>query len=119
MAQERGIGVIAATAFNSGILVTGADVANPVCHYRPATPEEVQRTKEISRVCDQFGVPLAAAALQFALRHPVVSSLVTGFGSAQEVRECTAWMAHEISPRFWEQLGEQGLIHPSMVTNRE
>lgn len=115
--KERGVGVIAATAFNggNGILVTGPDVQEPLCNYRPATVDEIARTRAIKQVCDAYQVPLAAAALQFSLRHPVVSSLVTGFGSPKELEECRAWFDCEIDEGLWADLHRQGLLHEEML----
>ena len=110
--QERGIGVIAATAFNSGILVTGTGAGHPTCNYRPASELEIETVAAIEQVCEQYGVPLAAAALQFSAMHPVVASVVTGFGTPAEVEDGWRWM-HEtaIPPEFWRALQQQGLIH--------
>lgn len=42
-AADRGMGVICATPFNAGILVTGP-VEGAICNYRPATPDELARS---------------------------------------------------------------------------
>ena len=107
------MGIIAATAFNAGILVRGPDPADGstvICNYRPATQEELERARGIERVCQAHGVPLPAAALQFSVAHPVVASLITGFGSPTEVDQCMEWMAHPIPTGLWAELKEAGLI---------
>lgn len=114
-AHQRGIGIIAATAFNAGLLVTGHQVPNPICNYRAANKDELSRTSKIEQVCLQHQVPLPAAALQFARRHPAVASLVTGFGSPLEVQQCAKWMAHHVPEEMWHQLAADGLIHPQMA----
>jgi D-threo-aldose 1-dehydrogenase len=73
----------------------------------------------INKVCSQHNVPLPAAALQFALRHPAVASLVTGFGSPAEVEQCVKWWEHPVPEQLWQQLGEEKLIHPQMAAPAE
>jgi D-threo-aldose 1-dehydrogenase len=74
----------------------------------------------------RHGVPLPAAALQFALGHPAVASVVAGFSSPQEVRASAAAVLDPIPPEFWDELKNEGLIRtdapvgwkpPGRVTN--
>ncbi|HEX5500611.1 MAG TPA: hypothetical protein VFX03_15350, partial [Thermomicrobiales bacterium] len=55
-------------------------------------------------------VPLTAAALQFALGHPVVASVATGMVSPREVETNLRHMAHAISDDFWLELKQEGLL---------
>ena len=110
--KERGMGVIAATAFNSGILVTGTASSQVTCNYRAASQLEIDTVKSIEAICDKHEVPLPAAALQFSAKHPVVASVVTGFGAPAEVEQCWKWMYEtKIPAEFWADLQAQGLIH--------
>src|SRR5206468_2427688 len=68
---ERGVPVLAAGAFNSGVLAGGSTF-----DYRPAPPEVLARRQALAGLCERHDVPLAAAALQFPLRHPAVVLLV-------------------------------------------
>eukprot|EP00039_Didymoeca_costata_P030745 m.31149 g.31149 ORF g.31149 m.31149 type:complete len:418 (+) comp8286_c0_seq1:61-1314(+) len=108
-AQERGMGVIAATTFNSGILVTGPR-EGAVCNYRPATEVELQRVTKIQHVCDKYDVPLPAAAIQYSLAHPIVASLVVGMASEHEVKCMRDWVTTEIPKELWHELRAQNLI---------
>ena len=54
--------------FNSGILATGVrNVAVARFNYAAASGHWVQQVAAIEAVCEQFEVPLRAAALQFPL----------------------------------------------------
>ena len=86
---ERGIGVIVGGPFNSGILATGA-VAGARYNYAPAPPEIVDRVQRIAAVVGRYGVPLAAAALAFPLRHPAVASVIPGVMSKAEAAAAAA-----------------------------
>src|SRR5207248_814355 len=80
---ERNIQVVIGAPFNSGILATGA-TSGATFEYRSAQPEQLQRVRQIETVCNEFGVPLRAAALQFPIGHPAVCAVVPGCRSAQE-----------------------------------
>ena len=118
---DRGVGIIAATAFNAGILVSGAksDGPPPMCNYRPATQMEKDRTNAMERVCQAHGVELPAAALQFSTAHPAVASLITGFSSAQEAKQCFSWQSCDIPTQMWDDLKSERLIHPDAATPKD
>lgn len=107
--EKRGISIVAAGPFNSGILATGVKPGARY-FYSEAAPEILDKTSRIEKVCARHGVPLAAAALQFALGHPVVASVVTGMVSSQEVEVNLRHMAHVIPQDFWLELKREGLL---------
>jgi D-threo-aldose 1-dehydrogenase len=49
----------------------------------------------------QFNVLLAAAALQFPLRYPMVASVVTGIRDAKEVETNLTLLQEQIPRSFW------------------
>jgi D-threo-aldose 1-dehydrogenase len=111
LALERGVAVIAASVFNSGILADpDADPALVNFKYRPAPSEVVARTRRIKDVCASHGVPLKAAAVQFPFTHPAVSTVLLGCRSSQEVVSNVADLAVEITPSLWSDLRAEGLI---------
>lgn len=112
---ERGVGVVAATTFNAGILVSGAK-EGAVCNYRPATEAELERVRSIQHLCDEFSVPLPAAAIQFSLAHPAVASLIAGFGSPTEVESFSKWVSTDVPDEFWIRMKSAGFIHPDAPT---
>lgn len=107
----RGISVVAAGPFNSGILATGArDGAK--FFYADAPPGILERTRQIEAVCEAHEVSLATAALQFALRHPLVASVATGMVSPEEVARNCAALATPVPGGLWSDLRTAGLLHP-------
>jgi D-threo-aldose 1-dehydrogenase len=78
--------------------------------YSEAAPEILDKTGRLEKVCARHGVPLAAAALQFALGHPVVASVATGMVSSQEVEANLRHMAQIIPQDFWLELKREGLL---------
>ncbi|WP_051773193.1 aldo/keto reductase [Saccharothrix sp. NRRL B-16314] len=102
LCEKRQVGVIVGGVFNSGIL------ANPVpgatYDYRAAPDDVWRRVRALAARCAEHDVPLAAAALQFPLRHPAVTSVVVGARSAREVTENIAHAATAIPEALWAEL---------------
>lgn len=109
--EAKGVKVIVGGPYNSGILARpGVARAEARYDYLAAPAEVIWRAEAIERVCDRFGVPLPAAALQFPNRHPAVNCVVAGFGSKREVGEAVERLATPIAEELWEALEEQGLV---------
>ncbi len=102
----RGISVLVAAPFNTGILATGA-VEGARYHYKPATPEVLEQTRRIEAVCRRHDVTLPAAALQFPLRHPAVAGVVVGHQSAEEVDRNLALLRQDIPEALWAELAAE------------
>lgn len=108
-AERRGIGLLIAGPYNSGILATGT-VADAKYNYRNAPPEMLERVRRIEAVCQRHGVALPAAALQFPLGHTSVSAVVPGAVAPEEVRRNLTFMAARIPPAFWAELKHERLL---------
>jgi D-threo-aldose 1-dehydrogenase len=113
---RRGIAVLAAAPYNSGILATGAR-PGATFFYTEATPEIMERTRRIEAVCARHGVPLPAAALQFASFHPAVASIVVGMRNATDIVENVAYFRHPIPAQFWQELKAHRLIADAAPTS--
>jgi D-threo-aldose 1-dehydrogenase len=110
--QQKGVSILTAGPFNSGILATGA-VPGALYNYQPAPAPIVDRVRLIEAVCQRHSVDMAAAALQFPLAHPNVVSMVAGGISPDEVRQNATRMSARIPAPFWAELKQQGLIADS------
>lgn len=107
--EKRGIAVVIASPFNSGVLATGA-VDGASFFYSAAPPNILARTRQLEAVCVRHGVPLGAAALQFALAHPAVVGAVCGYARLSEIETNIAWADLPIPPALWDDLKAEGLI---------
>jgi D-threo-aldose 1-dehydrogenase len=96
---ERKIAVIAGGVFNSGILAGGQ-----MFDYAPAPASVCERVAELRTICARWHAPLAAAALQFPLRHPAVASVLVGCRNAGEVEEDVRLFSLELPDGLWEEL---------------
>ena len=102
-AAERGIAYVNAAPYGGGMLAKGPD-AQPRYAYRE-TPESVREAvRTMARACAAAGVPLEAAALQFSLRDPRVTSTVVGISDPARITRTAALAALDIPDSLWPEL---------------
>jgi D-threo-aldose 1-dehydrogenase len=70
----------------------------------------LERVEGLRRVCAEYGVPLAAAALQFPLLHPAVACVIPGARSAGEVEAQVDWFARDVPAALYRDLQAAGLL---------
>lgn len=107
----RGIGLILGGIFNSGILAAAPDAASQVFYnYLPPPAPVLARVRRLHEVCGRHGVPLAAAALQFVLAHPDVSSVIPGVISVDQLETVLRHRRLPIPTDLWAELKGEGLL---------
>ena len=101
-AMAKGVHIVAAGVFNSGIL------ANPVAgahyDYAPANSEILKRAQAIAQFLKVRGISTERAALQFPLRNPGVKSILVGCRSQAEVEANAAAFDDTIPEEIWSEL---------------
>jgi D-threo-aldose 1-dehydrogenase len=102
LCEERGVAVIAAGVFNSGILASPR--GNVRFEYRPASEHVRARAIELEQVCEQQGVTLAAAAIQYPLRDHRVDAVLVGVRSVAELDADLAAFDAVIPEALWDTL---------------
>ncbi|WP_433433914.1 aldo/keto reductase [Nonomuraea sp. CA-141351] len=105
---RRGVRVLAAGVFNSGILATPRP--SGTYNYQPAPAPMLERATRIAEVCERHGVALPQAAMAFPLRHPAVASVVLGARSPEEVTANAALWSRPVPDVLWEELKSEGLL---------
>lgn len=110
LCAERGVAVVLAGVFNSGILATDVPASGATYDYQPAPPEIIAKVERIARRCRAHGVELAAAALQFAAAHPAVAAVVVGMRSSEEVAANAERFAREVPATLWRELRDDGVL---------
>ena len=103
LAARRGMAVLNAAPYGGGMLAKGPDRWSTYA-YRAAPPELVERVRRIERLCQRHGVPLAAAALQFSLREPRITSTVVGMTHPERLAQTLALARHPIPDALWAEL---------------
>jgi D-threo-aldose 1-dehydrogenase len=99
---RRGVAVLAGGAFNSGILAGADDGAT--YDYAPAAPALLARVRQMRDLCARYRVPLAAAALQFTVRHPAVTAAVVGARAPAEIASDVSHLSASIPDALWADL---------------
>jgi len=113
---RRGVRILAAGVYNSGLLADPRPGAK--FNYDDAPADLLARAQRLDAVCRSHGVPLKAAAIRFPGLHPVVASTLTGARSVAELDETVAMSRVEIPPALWDDLRAQGLLDPAAPTGR-
>ena len=104
--EAAGTSLVIGGPFNSGVLVGG-----DTWDYGTVPVEVRTRVAALSACCNEYDVPLPAAALQFPLAHPAVASVIPGLRSPAELADTLSWTGHAIPPAFWAALKDGGLVH--------
>ncbi|HTR13045.1 MAG TPA: aldo/keto reductase [Roseiarcus sp.] len=112
---EQGAGIVIGGGYSSGILATGA-IPGAMYNYAPAPQPVLDRVTKMEAVCKRHGVPLAAAALQFPLGHPIVASIIPGAVASAQVDQNLATFRHPIPAGLWAELKQERLIRADAPT---
>lgn len=102
-AQARGVAFVNAAPFGGGMLVKGPDAVPTYC-YAPVSDEVLDRVRRMEALCVDFGVPLAAAALQFSVRDPRVASTIVGMSEPKRVAQTVELAEVDIPEALWDAL---------------
>jgi len=108
LAIKMNVSITSAGVYNSGVL------ANPnpgsFFNYVPAPEEIINRARKIGAFLKERGISLTAAALQFPLRHPAVTTVLTGARNKTELLSNVVDFDSQIPESIWEELEAAGLI---------
>ncbi|WP_349897520.1 aldo/keto reductase [Parafrigoribacterium soli] len=115
LALERGVGVVAAGVYNSGILAKARPEAQAKFNYEDAASETIVRANQIADVCERYGVALPEAAVAYPLLHPAVVSVVLGARDAAQVSSNVQRYSATIPSELWAELHSLGFI-PHLIT---
>ena len=111
LCEKRGIGIVLGGPYNSGILARGPSETAQY-NYADAPTEVIDRVRRINAVCENHGVRMIEAALNFPLLHPAVVSVIPGGQSVAEVNANRAIVGRPIPDSLWAELKVQGLMRP-------
>jgi D-threo-aldose 1-dehydrogenase len=108
--EVRGISVVAAGVFNSGLLARAAPGTDAKYNYGDAPVELVDRARRIADVCEAHGTSLPAAAIAFPLAHPAVVTVCLGARSRAQVERNDRFFREPPPAALWSELKESGLL---------
>ncbi len=107
---DRGIGIVAAGVFNSGLLSRNAPSNDAKYNYGEAPIELLARAQRISEICEHHGASLPAVALAFPLAHPSVVSACVGARSREQIQRNVALSQVPVPDTIWTELKDSGLL---------
>jgi D-threo-aldose 1-dehydrogenase len=107
---RRGVSVVAAGVFNSGILARDRPPSNAHYNYEQADTELIERANRIADICEQHGCTLPQAAVQFPLAHPAVATVCIGARSPLQVGRNATLFHQPVPDDLWRDLTEAGLL---------
>lgn len=102
-ATSRGMGITNAAPFGAGILTGDPRYADTYA-YGPIHPETRVAAIAMAAICQEAGISLGAAALQFSLREPRVHSTVVGISSADRLEKTLEMTREDIDDEVWAAL---------------
>lgn len=108
-ARRRGVRVIAAGPYNSGLLGSPHG-PGATYNYAPVDAGTARRARDVYAVCAEEGVDVGAVALQFPLAHPAVCAVVAGMRNVMEVESAIARSSQRLPTRIWPRLRGHGII---------
>ncbi len=117
VALERGVSVIAAGVFNSGILAQASPSPDATYNYAPAAPELIARVARIAEICRDHDVDLPQAAMHFALLHPAVATICLGARSRAHVDRNAQQFVAPVPAALWSALAAEGVIDERMLAS--
>lgn len=109
---DRGVSVVAAAPFNSGLLAQPWPPDGAQFNYGPAGPVLLARARDLAHICTEHGVGLPTVAVQFPLRHPAVVSVVSGMRTAAQAATTVARLTTPVPDDIWTELETL----PSLIT---
>jgi D-threo-aldose 1-dehydrogenase len=116
LCQERGVAVWNAGSLHGG-LIDG--VARREFHYQPVDPATEARLDTIRGICGKHGLPTAAAAIQFPLANPAVTSVLTGPMTREQLLGNLAWSRMRVPGEVWSELRAAGILADHVPTPAE
>ena len=102
-ARSKGMAVLNAAPYAGGVLAKGSDGYKRYV-YQEASEVALDPIRRIETICRRYRIPPGAAALQFSMRDPRVTSTICGVSKAERVRQNLEWANWPIPDEAWQEL---------------
>ena len=103
LATARGIGILNAAPYASGILAKGT-VGHPRYVYMEADDSVLEPVRHIEALCAEHRVPIGALALQFSITDSRIASTICGVTHPERIQQTLAWAQADIPDALWLEL---------------
>jgi aryl-alcohol dehydrogenase-like predicted oxidoreductase len=99
--KSRQVGIMNAAPFSARLLSN-----SPLPRWHKATPEVRAAARRAAEFCAAQGVDIAQLALQFSIRHPDISTCITGSANPDRVRQWADWAEQPLDEALLAQVCE-------------
>ncbi len=93
--KSKGVGIMNAAPFSARLLTN-----DPLPSWHKATPLVRETTRKAAEHCRSRGSDIAQLAIQFSIRHPDISTCVTGSANPDRVRQWAKWAEQPIDEQL-------------------
>ncbi|MGB3764807.1 MAG: aldo/keto reductase [Ornithinimicrobium sp.] len=100
---ERGVAVLAAAPFNSGLLSRPDPVEHSHFNYAAPNARLMAAARQLADLARDHGTTLPHLALQFPLRHRAVAAVVTGQARPSHVIASKQWLTTPVPEAVWSE----------------
>lgn len=108
-ARDLGMTVFNAAPFGGGTLANGQSTYG----YRDMPGDFAAHVQRVRDLAEEMGVDLAAAAVQFSTRNPLVDTTVVGISSQERLDQLAVLVQTEVPDEFFDELDRLGPPPPS------
>jgi D-threo-aldose 1-dehydrogenase len=105
--EAKKVDIVVGGPYSSGVLAGGLHF-----EYAPASPAILAKVEKIKGLCEEFEIPIKAAALHFSLAHPASAAVIPGASKPERIAEDHAAMNTLVADEFWKELRKQQLVSP-------
>jgi D-threo-aldose 1-dehydrogenase len=102
-AHGRGIAVLNAAPYGSGVLAKGSDQYARYA-YQEAKTEVLEPIQRVEAICRRHSVPVGAVALQFSTRDPRITATICGISRSERIAHTLEWAHWPIPDEVWSEL---------------
>ena len=99
--KGKGVGIMNAAPFSARLLTDA-----PLPPWHKATQKVRDVARQAAEHCRRRGSDIARLALQFSIRHPDLSTCVTGSASPQRIAEWARWAAEPVDEQLLREVLE-------------
>ncbi len=103
LAKKKGIKIFNAAPFCGGILAKGTKETNRLV-YQEVSEKKLKPIFDLEKICQKYNIPLGAAALQFSMKDPRISSTIVGITKKSRIDQIVEWSNFEISEDAWTEI---------------
>ena len=103
LAKKKGIKIFNAAPFCGGILAKGTKETNRLV-YQEVSEKKLKPVFDLEKICLKYNIPLGAAALQFSMKDPRISSAIVGITKKSRIDQIVEWSNFEIYEDAWKEI---------------